>query len=476
MNRNNKLKPRPTRLGHYTLALVVFWTFAIAGFTFWRIHHIGKKTHELAIKEARTIFNKDQSFRFWATNHGGVYVPTNERTPPNPNLAHIPERDITTPSGKKLTLMNPAYIIRQVHEEFASLYKVGGHITSLKPLRQKNAPDAWERKTLQAFERGVKEVSEFSDINGELYLRLMLPMRAKKGCLKCHGIQGYKEGDVRGGISVSVPMTPYLAQEYRNIIQTALPHIIIWIIGLCFIGIGYRGIRIRINERELAEDELFKNQYFLQKAQEIGHIGTWELDIKKNELFWTDENYRIFGLPIGTELTYETFLNCVHPDDREYVDTEWKAAFNKKPYDIEHRLLVDGKVKWVREKAELEFNKKDECIRGTGFTQDITERKQMQDELVKHRDHLEDKVRKRTDELTKVNQQLNQEIEERKKAGDELKKRTDELQTMINAMSGRELRMAELKKVIETLRAQIESEGLTPVADDPLKEVGKEST
>jgi PAS domain S-box-containing protein len=136
-----------------------------------------------------------------------------------------------------------------------------------------------------------------------------------------------------------------------------------------------------ITDRKRAEEALLKQKYFLQKAQEIGKIGTWELDIKKNELLWTDENYRIFGLPIGTKLTYEIFLNCVHPDDREYVDKEWKAAFSKKPYDIEHRLLVDGEVKWVREKAELQFNEKDECVRGTGFTQDITVRKQAEEEL-----------------------------------------------------------------------------------------------
>jgi PAS domain S-box-containing protein len=130
-----------------------------------------------------------------------------------------------------------------------------------------------------------------------------------------------------------------------------------------------------ISERLKTEKELLKNQSFLEKAQEIGSIGTWELDTKKSELLWTDENYRIFGLPIGTKLTYEIFLDCVHPEDREYVDREWKAAFDKKPYDIEHRLLVDGKVKWVREKAELEFNDKDECIRGVGVTQDITGRK-----------------------------------------------------------------------------------------------------
>nr|NJM00944.1 PAS domain S-box protein [Desulfobacula sp.] len=134
-------------------------------------------------------------------------------------------------------------------------------------------------------------------------------------------------------------------------------------------------LRIQTTALRTGEAALKRQAYFLQKAQEIGCIGTWELDIRKNELTWTQENYKIFGLSPGTPLTYETFLNCVHPDDRAYVDRKWKAAFLKKPYDIEHRLMVDGRVKWVREKAELEFNEADECVRGIGFTQDITERK-----------------------------------------------------------------------------------------------------
>ncbi len=136
-----------------------------------------------------------------------------------------------------------------------------------------------------------------------------------------------------------------------------------------------------ITEHKKAEEELKKQQYYLEKAQDIGCIGTWELDIEKNVLVWTDENYRIFGIPKGTELTYEAFLNCVHPDDREYVDKKWKASFNKEPYDIEHRILVDGDVRWVREKAEVEFNDKGDCIRGIGFTQDITERKKAEKAL-----------------------------------------------------------------------------------------------
>ena len=130
-----------------------------------------------------------------------------------------------------------------------------------------------------------------------------------------------------------------------------------------------------------AEENLIKQQGFLAKAQEIGQIGTWELDLLKNQLTWTKENYRIFGLPQGTPLTYETFMSCVHPDDRSFVNTEWTASFEGKHYDIEHRLLVDGQVKWVREKAELAFDDEGNCISGIGVTQDITAKKLTENSL-----------------------------------------------------------------------------------------------
>jgi PAS domain S-box-containing protein len=136
-----------------------------------------------------------------------------------------------------------------------------------------------------------------------------------------------------------------------------------------------------ITERKKAEEELKKHQYYLEKAQDIGKIGTWELEIEKNILVWTDENYRIFGIPKGTELTYEIFLDSIYPDDREYVDKKWKAALNKEPYDIEHRIIVDGEVRWVREKAELDFDDEGNCTHGIGFTQDITDRKQTEGAL-----------------------------------------------------------------------------------------------
>ena len=128
-------------------------------------------------------------------------------------------------------------------------------------------------------------------------------------------------------------------------------------------------------------DKLEKKSEDFDRAQAVGNIGSWRLDVCKNELTWSDENHRIFGIPKVTPLTYETFLSTVHPDDREYVDKEWKASLKGKPHDIKHRIIVDGKIKWVREKAYLEFDKDGAVVSGFGITQDITEHRQAEHQL-----------------------------------------------------------------------------------------------
>ena len=138
----------------------------------------------------------------------------------------------------------------------------------------------------------------------------------------------------------------------------------------------YQGIGYDITEQKQIENNLKTNLYYLTKAQEVGKIGTWELDLQTNISTWTDENYKIFGLPLGTKTTSELFLSYIHPDDRDYIERKWKDGFNNEPYDIEIRIIVDDKVKWIREKAEFKFDKKGNPISAIGVTQDITERKQ----------------------------------------------------------------------------------------------------
>jgi PAS domain S-box-containing protein len=136
-----------------------------------------------------------------------------------------------------------------------------------------------------------------------------------------------------------------------------------------------------ITGRKRVEEALRESEQDLKHAQAVANAGSWRLDVRRNQLLWSDETHRIFGILKGKPMTYETFLSSVHPDDREYVDRKWSAALKGEPYDIEHRIVVEDEVKWVRERAELEFGSKDELKGGFGTVQDITERKRMEDEL-----------------------------------------------------------------------------------------------
>jgi len=144
-----------------------------------------------------------------------------------------------------------------------------------------------------------------------------------------------------------------------------------------------------ITDRKQAERLLRESQADLKRAQAVAHTGSWRLDVRRNELVWSDETYRIFGIPRGTRLTYETFMAAVLPEDRAYVDGKWKAALGGEPYDIEHRIITEGRVKWVHETAELDFDAEGNLIGGFGTAQDITERKEFEQQLRETRDYLE---------------------------------------------------------------------------------------
>ncbi|MBF0292469.1 MAG: DUF3365 domain-containing protein [Nitrospinae bacterium] len=208
---------------------------------------------ELVEDKLRSHITLNLALRRWITTHGGVYVPVTEETPPNPYLSHIQDRDITTSSGKHLTLMNPAYAMRQLGKVFSDEVGIAGHLTSLKPLRPENMPDEWERKALESFEHGDKETLEYTKKDGVAYLRLMMPFVTEKGCLKCHAHQGYKEGDIRGGLSVSVPLKEYERKERKHLPIMIFSYTSIWIVGLGIIAFGFRKLRHQITRRVESE-------------------------------------------------------------------------------------------------------------------------------------------------------------------------------------------------------------------------------
>lgn len=169
----------------------------------------------LARERGSVLFRLVELTRDWNAMHGGVYVPVSENAQRNPYLIH-PKRDLVATDGTQLTMINPAYMTRQIAEIAEKAEGVRYHITSLKPIRPANQADRWETETLAMFETGRhRERLSLVETDGVPVHRYMAPLFVKQPCLKCHESQGYHLGQVRGGISVSMPAVDAL--KVRNL-------------------------------------------------------------------------------------------------------------------------------------------------------------------------------------------------------------------------------------------------------------------
>jgi len=156
-------------------------------------------------------------------------------------------------------------------------------------------------------------------------------------------------------------------------------------------------LHFELTERKRAQELLELSEHRLSEAQRIAHVGSWELDLLKNELTWSDEIYRIFGLPpqeFGA--TYEAFLDAVHPDDRDYVNSSYTCSVERDvPYDIMHRIVrkSNGEVRYVHEKCEHTRDASGRIVKSVGTVQDITELKQAEEALRQRESELNESQR-----------------------------------------------------------------------------------
>ncbi|MDH4319680.1 MAG: DUF3365 domain-containing protein, partial [Desulfobulbaceae bacterium] len=254
-------------LSYYTIVLACSWVLIVGLSLYKKIRHHREESLTLVKHVARSHCEKDILYRRWNALHGGVYVPVTEKSPPNPYLDPlVGERDISTPSGRRLTLVNPAYMIRQVYELAQQYDNVKARLTSLKPLNPGNMADPWEREALLAFKDGKEEFFTITEQGDEKFFRFIRPFRAESECLPCHAHQGYRLGDIRGAISITVPLAPYSAILWADERSTVTAHVILGLVGMVGLFFGFYNVRKRIGERDKAERDLFASHENLEQT------------------------------------------------------------------------------------------------------------------------------------------------------------------------------------------------------------------
>jgi len=329
------------RLKKIFILILVLWTALLLMLALWQYNRNFTSVLNLAITEAKTAFDKDAAYRHWVAIHGGVYVPVTENTPPNPYLGHMPERDISTPSGKKLTLINGAYMARQIYELMGKEFGSQTRITSLNPLRPENAPDEWEKKALQEIEKGKNEVWSFQYMNDEKHLRYTQAFITQKDCLKCHGAQGYKVGDVRGGITISIPWGKYQSLFNRQIFPDMFGYFSVWAIGVAGIVLAGRRTKQYMVELKNAEDqkrEMERQLLHTQKLESLGIMASGIAHDFNNLLMAVQGNLELAVQRMQNDSAAKAFMeNAIKGTVSATALTQQMLAYSGKGhYTVEH--------------------------------------------------------------------------------------------------------------------------------------------
>jgi len=275
------------------------------------VHH-----EKMAVEEARNILRLVKLTRLWNARHGGVYVPVTETTQPNKYL-DTPHRDLVDQDGKKYTMVNPAFMTRQMAELISRDSGVTFHITSLNPIRPANKADDWETHALNLFENGLR--SHFEKVlteKGENQFRYMEPLIVKKPCLKCHEVQGYELGDVRGGISVYFDVSEIYAHHGEKQIEVHRHVLVFVVVSFLILVFLYR---TRTHLLEL--DQIYDQQEMLikQRTEELEALAITD---SLTGLLNRNETARLFEQELVRAQRYE------HPFSVFMLDIDFFKSVN----------------------------------------------------------------------------------------------------------------------------------------------------
>lgn len=229
-----QLKPRK-----HIIIVAIIWLVGLSLSLSWNLLQSKKHSKTEHLETARAFAQQILITRAWNAIHGGLYLRISDLIQPNPFL-HVPHRDIETSDGMQLTLINPAFMTRMISEIAREQGQMKFHLTSLNPINPDNKAAPWERIALQAFEKDQVADYYLYQLEKKVeFFHFMAPLVTTTACLQCHAKQGYREGDIRGGMSITFPV------HRKDTTALILSHLFLLCAGMFLIaGFGKKIIQL----------------------------------------------------------------------------------------------------------------------------------------------------------------------------------------------------------------------------------------
>jgi PAS domain S-box-containing protein len=384
------------RLKHYAVAAALAWTAFIAASLGWSLFEQRSAMLDNARHDAQINFQKEMLFQFWMASHGGD-APATNNSAPTPDVARAQERAV----------VNPTPMLSQILGQNPNPEGYRSHLSSQKPMHTGNTPDAWETGALQTFAKGATEVASTAIIDGQEYMRVMRPLVNVASCQSCHGANDYQIGDIRGGMSVSVPLAPLRAQAQSAAVALITVDGIIWLLGLSVIGFSGRRIQAHNLERAKSETVLRESEVRYRTLADSGQALVWTSGPdKKCDYFnqpWLAFTGRTLEQALGDGRT-----EGIHPDDRPRCLKIYTTAFDRRePFSLVYRRRRhDGEFRWIQDDGSPRHDSQGNFVGYIGHCLDITERKQAEEKVRQLNTELERRVVERTAQLETANKEL----------------------------------------------------------------------
>jgi len=347
---------------------------------------------KMIINEAVSNYNSIIDTRKWNASHGGVYVKQNEAVKPN---KYLKDKTLETKDGETLIKINPAWMTRQISEISNKEHQNYFKLTSLNPINPKNAPDDFEKEALNYFEKNKMEPF-YSKLKKDFTkFDFMGSLKVTESCLQCHAHQGYKIGDIRGGIRISIPTKEYyktfnkIKEKSHTLIAlfSFLTIILILVFIKIFKKLSGNNLEITKNQKEIKGLERDKEKLLLRydRALEGSRDGLWDWDLVNDKVFFSKNWKKMLGFE-DDELPNELdeWTKRVHPDDIDEAIKDIKDNQNKKTtyYKNIHRMKhKNGFFVWILDRGKTYYDEEGKAIRMVGFHSDITELKNLEIDL-----------------------------------------------------------------------------------------------